>query len=733
MKEKYIKRNSCRRFNNICALGVLLVFLLNVLSPAASFSELENRYLQNFPKLTLTSLFDGSFTEDIETYVNDHFVGRSFFVKLKAGIEFLSGKGENNGVYVCEDEYLIEKIADFDKKTVDKNLKAIKTLDNLGRYDITVSVVPNSFEIMKDMLPKSAYKDTVPKLNNYVADSLKDTSVTNVNLTENLSKYKDSYLYYRTDHHPTSNGAFVIYNGLSEPLGYTPLSTSDFKVYDVSREFLGTTYSKALKDVSPDVITEYKPLETARFHVKFPYDGEEAESMYFPEHLSKKDKYSYFLDGNHALTVIESPNKNGKNLAVFRDSFANCIVPMIANHYENIHMIDLRYYNDDIISYLTQNNIEEVLFLYSSQTFMTDETISKITSYAKNSPYCTQSYGEVFRAKPVEDSYFDNAVFIGDSLTDGFRMYAGLPQATFLCGTSMTIDGLNNREWQNGLTMMGRIKQGGFKKIYIMLGINESIVVEYKDQFVQKYGNLIDTIKEYNPDAVIYIQSIMPVSAEMDRKGRITNTAINAFNEGLYQLANDKHVFYLDINKSFKDEAGQLPEGASRDGVHFHKEYYVKWLEYLKSHAVRVEGDEEGKAAPVVVFENKDYDVAAIASKIFKNVKFADELGEINPKVLTGIYGIDDSMIQNAAGYAGGGATAEEIAVFEVKKLSQVRTIENKAKEHIEDRKRSFESYIPEEMPKLRRPFIYTNGKLVVVCVADSYGKLENIIKDLIK
>ena len=214
-------------------------------------------------------------------------------------------------------------------------------MDELDRYKITVSVIPTTFEIMKDMLPKSAYKDTVPKLNKYVEEQLSETDVKNVNLTDILSKYKDNYLFYRTDHHPTSNGAYVIYNGLAEALGYTPLSTDDFKIYDVTREFLGTTYSKALKSVTPDIITEYKPLETPRFYVEFPYENKKTESMYFPEHLIRKDKYSYFLDGNHALTVIKSPVKNGKNLAVLRDSFANCTVPMIANHFEEAIAIKL--------------------------------------------------------------------------------------------------------------------------------------------------------------------------------------------------------------------------------------------------------------------------------------------------------------------------------------------------------------------------------------------------------
>ena len=148
MKEKYIRRNKCRSFNNFCAFVMLLVFLVNVVSPPLEYSELENRYLQSFPKFSFEALFDGSYTEDVENYFNDHFIGRNMFVKLKAGVEYLIGKHENNGVYAAKDEYLIEKPAEFNKKLIDNNLKAIKTLDDLGRYNITVSVIPTAFEIM---------------------------------------------------------------------------------------------------------------------------------------------------------------------------------------------------------------------------------------------------------------------------------------------------------------------------------------------------------------------------------------------------------------------------------------------------------------------------------------------------------------------------------------------------------------------------------------------------------
>lgn len=732
MKDKYIKRNSCRRFNNVCALVIMLVFLFNILLPNVEYSELENRYLQNFPKLTISSIKDGSFMEDFENYLNDHFIGRNMFVKLKASIEYLLGKQENNGVYVGKDDYLIQKPAMYEEDIINNNLEAIKALNGLGRYKITLSVIPPAFEIMQDKLPENTYTNTILRLNEHIERTLADTTVKNVDTTQDLKRYNDSYLYYRTDHHTTSNGAFIVYNKLSSALGYTALSGEDFKVSDVTRSFYGTTYSKALRHVSPDVISDYKPLETARFKVEFPYEDKESDSMYFPQHLKTKDKYSYFLDGNHALTIIKSPNKNGKSLVVFKDSYANCTVPMIANHFETIHMIDLRYYNDDIIKYLYENKIKNILFLYSSQTFMTDESISKVESYVKSSPYCTNSCGLVGKSKPVDANYFTDTAFIGDSLTDGFRMHSNFVDATYLCGTSMTVSGLAQREFSPGVTMLDKIRQGGFKKVYIMLGINENIVPEYKDAFIKNYSGLIDTIKSSNPDALIYIQSILPVAASRDADGKITNAVINSYNEGLYELSLEKEVFYLDINSAMIDQNGQLPESAATDGVHFKKEYYLKWADYLKTHAVKSDNESDG-TVKVKTFRDGAYNISEISQTVLENVTFRDELSKINPKVLVANYGIDENIIQNASGYAGGGATAEEIAVFEVKEAKDVRKVEKLIYEHIEIKKESFESYIPEEMPKLKRPFVYTHKNLVIVCIADNYGDLQTKIKSILK
>lgn len=728
---KHDKRNACRRFNSIVVFGFLILIMFIILQPMKEYSELENRYLQSMPKMTISSVFSGEYMQDVEKYVSDHFVFRDFFVILKSRLEYLAGKTENNNVYVCDNGYLMEKPQQYDEAVIGRNVDAVKALYDTGLCNVTVSVVPPAYEILKENLPKNVYQNTILKLNQKLSQSFSETEIGYVDPTELLRKYKDDYLYFRTDHHLTTNGAYVLYHGLAKEMGYTPLGADDFKISDVSRTFMGTTYSRALKDTVPDIITDYRPLETPRFKVKFPYEGTETDSMYFPAHLDKKDKYAYFLDGNHALAMIESPNKNGKQLLVLKDSYANNLVPFLANHYETIHMIDLRYYHDDVIQYMRDHTIKDVLFLYSASSFMADETIQKTAVYAKNSASLTKGYAMVAKTKPTGDAYFQETAFIGDSLTDGFRMYANLHDSTFLCGTSMTIDGLYEREAPDGTPIIEHITKGGFKKVYIMLGANEYLVDTYQSQFIEKYGKLIDTVKQYSPEAIIYVQSVLPVTAKGESKTHLKNINIRKYNEALLSLAEEKHVYYLDVAQVMTDENGYLIEGSSTDGVHLNKPYYEKWLEYLKCHAINAE---EMQAMQKLLTENNgEIDVTALAKTISDTVEFQDTLGEINPRMLYVSYGLDAEKMAGAAGYAGGGATAEEISVFEVKDERDVKQVRQRIDAYIKGRKNSFQSYIPEEMPKLNRPFIFVDNKLIVVCIANDYGKLENTIKEFLK
>lgn len=194
-------------------------------------------------------------------------------------------------------------------------------------------------------------------------------------------------------------------------------------------------------------------------------------------------------------------------------------------------------------------------------------------------------------SEPVDDSYFDDAVFIGNSRTEGLKMYSGLTKSTFITEVGLTVDSIftdycNISGGYKNLAF-SELESREFGKVYIMMGMNELGWV-YDDVFKEDYGKVIDRIREINPDAVIYIQSILPVSKWKDSNDSTYTIAnVDRLNARLRELADEKEVHYVDVAEGIMDEEGYLPYEATLDGVHLVPEYCVKWLDYLKTHTAQ--------------------------------------------------------------------------------------------------------------------------------------------------
>ncbi|MGI5894677.1 MAG: GDSL-type esterase/lipase family protein [Candidatus Merdivicinus sp.] len=190
----------------------------------------------------------------------------------------------------------------------------------------------------------------------------------------------------------------------------------------------------------------------------------------------------------------------------------------------------------------------------------------------------------------VSEDYFQDAVFIGDSRTEGFILYAGLSDTTaythkgLMVNTAFTSP-VVNLDGQK-CSVVEALEKTSFSKVYLMLGINET-GWEYSNLFIEKYGELIDRIQEINPDAVIYVQSILPVSSEVSNShDYLKNEKIDEYNTLIRQMAEEKEVYYVDVASAVADENGVLPADAATDGIHLNKEYCQKWLSYLLTHTV---------------------------------------------------------------------------------------------------------------------------------------------------
>lgn len=206
--------------------------------------------------------------------------------------------------------------------------------------------------------------------------------------------------------------------------------------------------------------------------------------------------------------------------------------------------------------------------------------------------------GEPEKAQPVpqgdkvEIDWFSDAVFIGDSRTEGFKLYSGISGADFLDYTGITaFDVVKGkqviREGDKKISVLDALGQKQYGKVYISLGVNELGYFD-AERFASTYGQIIDAVRELQPNAIVYIQSIIPVNTAKCKANDIpyyvTNEGIASYNAALEQLAGEKKVLYLNVSEALVDETGEVPREDSADGVHFQKSGYEKWLDYLTTH-----------------------------------------------------------------------------------------------------------------------------------------------------
>lgn len=360
------------RFLSSLFCGFLaVIFTASALTPDKAFSELENRALSQRPQFTVKRVLSGEFMADYETYTVDQFPGRDYWVATKAWSERLVGKQENNGVYFCDGSTLITRFEEPDQKRMETNLKYINTFAEKVTVPVTVGLVPTAAKIWADKLPQGApnYDQAL-----VISQAQQGLNIPVLDLTSALAPHSGEDIFYRTDHHWTSLGAYYAYAALGPTLGYEPLPLETYTKQTVSTEFYGTVFSSSgVRWVEPDEMDVYVPEEGITV-VSHTYDTagnpvEEPRQLYDESYLTKKDKYSMFLGGQQSLGVVTTPNKDKPKLLLIRDSYSDSLVPFLTPHFSEIHLIDLRYYKLSTAQYIADNGIDQALILYSVPNF----------------------------------------------------------------------------------------------------------------------------------------------------------------------------------------------------------------------------------------------------------------------------------------------------------------------------------------------------------------------------
>ena len=348
------------------------VAVLSLLLPDKSFSPLENRYLQNPPKLSLETLGSGEFMEDAEKYVSDHIAGRDFWVAAKAWSERLSGKKENDGVYFGKQDTLINRVKDPEPSKLDQDMGYLDALIGNMSVPVYFGLIPSAAEIWRDRLPAGA--PTADE--RAVIDQLYfSTGASTIDMYGALEAHSEEDLYYRTDHHLTSLGAFYGANAILEAMGLEPLELDSYQKTTVTDQFYGTSFSTSgVRWLPPDSIDTYVPGDGVKVTSYFNGAPEEG-SLYVDSKLEVKDKYSYFLGGNQALCVIETEHTDAPSVLVVRDSYTDSLAPFLTERFSKIHLFDLRYNLTSIQSYVEEHDIDTVIVLYSFSNFASDDKL----------------------------------------------------------------------------------------------------------------------------------------------------------------------------------------------------------------------------------------------------------------------------------------------------------------------------------------------------------------------
>lgn len=361
---------------------IFLVTIINLFTPDKGFSESENRYLQKQPTFTFDNLLAGKFTADFETYMTDQFVWRDGFIGVKTQAEYIVGKKDSNGVYFASDGYLIEKhdIKDIDYALLDRNIKRLyefteTTSQKLGDNKVSVMLIPTSSNVLKNTLPPFTSGFDQDSVIDEIKNGLPNNGIF-VDLRDTLTEHSNEYIYYKTDHHWTSNGAYYAYKEWSNRLGINGYSKDDFNINPVTESFYGTVYTKArLVSTKPDTIYTYVPKTNPQYSVEYNLGERTENTLYADKYLTKRDKYAYFLNGNNPIVKIISPNKNSKKLLIIKDSFSHSFAPFVVNDFEEVHMLDLRYLNISIQDYIDEHKITDALFMFNTINFAKETTL----------------------------------------------------------------------------------------------------------------------------------------------------------------------------------------------------------------------------------------------------------------------------------------------------------------------------------------------------------------------
>ena len=376
VNKKRIEIISAALCSGFCLITVLTLLLILFL-PDKEMSEKENRVLAQKPVFTLSSVASGKFMKDFESYLTDQFPCRDKIISLKTFVDRCVGKKEENGVLIGKKGYLFENQTEYDKENVISLTSAINKFVKKNKTQKKAFILsPNSSYVLSEYLPTGV----APENQKTQLDKIKkqlDSSVSWIDCAQILTSQKDkTELFYRTDHHWKTRAAFLCFESLMKKWNLSPKET-EYMTYSVSDSFQGTLASSSGVGTSTDEIQICIPTKPKiSCVVNFESSNKKTATLFDKDKLSQKNQYEVFLGGNYDKVIISTSADTDNTLLLLKDSYANCMIPMLTPFFSKIVVIDPRYLSDNLSDIMKEYTFTHILFLYNLNTFLADNSLA---------------------------------------------------------------------------------------------------------------------------------------------------------------------------------------------------------------------------------------------------------------------------------------------------------------------------------------------------------------------
>lgn len=374
---------------SILALGAIISWI----KPQKEYSDRENRMLETKPEFAVAEVLNGNYQKHYEAYLNDQVFCRDSWVDLSANLQRMEGKREINGVFLGKEGYLFEKMneTDYDEAQIQENVRLLSSFLNeairsYGKEYVSCLLLPDKAQAMPNKMPAFAVfeHEKIDEVLASLAESLAEPSIL-VDAQDALGSHAQEYIYYRTDHHWTTLGAYYAYCAWARQTAHQAAGLSDYERETVYDDFYGTTYNKAHVRVKPDSVELFRHVNQDGVRVQLDDEEKTADSLYFPKEAEEGfDRYQIFFSKNTAQITVSTKAKTGRSLLIVKDSFANCFVPFLVGDYEKIIMVDLRYTRDNVWDFLQDHKeITDIMTVYNIKQFMQDTSLRALDANSK--------------------------------------------------------------------------------------------------------------------------------------------------------------------------------------------------------------------------------------------------------------------------------------------------------------------------------------------------------------